>query len=160
MYERLEHKLGRIERALRKIKDVRAALACTCRARERKIPVTHYHTTQELKKILWVRCPVHGLRDPGFIMWTASRWPLNKEDWEFCTCPPHIWRDSLMWKGRLPTQQEIDEHTISHNLEVERRRMEPKEVSEKRRMDEHDATDAVINEFYEAFNAARGLNAR
>jgi hypothetical protein len=65
-----------------------------------------------------------------------------------------------MWKGRLPTQQEIDEHIINHNLEVERRRMEPEEVSEKRRIDEHDATDAVINEFYEAFNAARGLNGR
>jgi hypothetical protein len=65
-----------------------------------------------------------------------------------------------MWKGRLPTQQEIDEDIINHNLEVERRRIEPEEVSEKRRMDEDDATDGVINEFYEAFNATRGLNAR
>jgi hypothetical protein len=65
-----------------------------------------------------------------------------------------------MWKGRVPTQQEIDQDIINRNLENERQRSEPEGVSEKRRMDEHDATDAVINEFYEAFNAARGLNAR
>ena len=55
MYERLEHKLGRIERAFRKIKDVRAAIACTCRGRDRKVPVTRYHTVMDLKNILWSR---------------------------------------------------------------------------------------------------------
>jgi hypothetical protein len=63
-----------------------------------------------------------------------------------------------MWKGRLPTQQEIDQDIINHNLELERRLSEPKEVSEKRRLDEDNATDAAISEFSRAILAARGLN--
>jgi hypothetical protein len=161
MYDRLEHQINRIERALRKIKDVRAAIACTCRGLGRKIITTRYHSApEELKKILWVPCPVHGLRDPGVLMWTAKRFPLNREDWEFCSCPPHPGREFRMGIRPEPTKEETDQWIIDCNLEVQRQRLEPEEISKQRWRAESDAMSAVINEFYEAFNAARGLNAR
>jgi hypothetical protein len=158
VYGGLQRKIDQIQRSLQKIKDERAAIACRCRGRDRKVCITRYHSVVELKKILWVPCPVHGPRDPGFITWTAQKWPLNREDWEFCNCPPRLWRDYLMGKRPEPTRAEWDQEIIDHNLENERRRLEPEEVSRKRSENESNAIDAVIREFEQALSAARGLN--
>ena len=78
MASNLRRRLTRIERKIPQILEARKAVACICRGKGKAIYETNYHTAEELEKILWVPCPTHGLRDPGFIMWTIPYEPCKK----------------------------------------------------------------------------------
>src|SRR5207302_9930514 len=107
----LSESLDRIGRNVRSIRKARALAACTCRGKGRRICETNYHTAEELEAILYVPCPVHGLRTPGIIFWSPDSSPLQRPDWEFCNeefgkCRPHWDRDYQMGKREEPTEEE------------------------------------------------------
>lgn len=101
MSQRLKSKLDKIERSLATIEIARKHANCSCRSE------TRFHTPEELEKIMAISCPVHGVRDLGFICYTPSWVPINEEDWDFCHCPPNLRRDMKM--GRIPLPEDPDE---------------------------------------------------
>jgi hypothetical protein len=102
MYSELNKRLDRIDRGVQKLEQTHALAACNCRGRGKKIVETKFHTAEELEKILWVPCPVHGIREPGFVCFTPPWCLLKKPDLKFCTCPPHPWRDFLIDRQAHP----------------------------------------------------------
>ncbi len=101
---RLKSKLNKIERALAAAEIARINASCNCR-RE-----TKWHTIEELQKIMAVSCPVHGFMHLGSVWWTPPCVPINEEDWEFCSCPPDVWRDEIM--GRLLFPEDPQERKL------------------------------------------------
>ena len=45
-------------------------------------------SAEELKKLMDIRCPVHGFRDLGHLRWLPSGLPLRPDDQNLCSCPP------------------------------------------------------------------------
>src|SRR2546427_11720269 len=78
-------------------------LRCRCRAGRS----TLYHTPEELKTIMDIRCPVHGFRDLGYVGWVASGLPLRPEDQHLCSCPPSPVRQFL--RGRRGPLSEAEQ---------------------------------------------------
>ena len=92
----LDKRLSRIERLLD------PPSPCNCKAE------TRYHNAHCLATILWKserECPIHGFREMGFFFWTPAKFPLVREDDQFCPCAPHPWRSfvlgpkPLTWEG-------------------------------------------------------------
>jgi len=57
---------------------------------------TRYHTAAELARVLSICCPVHEVRDLGFLLWVPPSTPLYPEDCKLCFCPPcaaREWRE-------------------------------------------------------------------
>lgn len=64
---------------------------CNCRTGERAT----YHSAEELKKLMDIRCPAHGFRELGHLRWLPSGLPLRPDDRNLCSCPPCPVRDFL-----------------------------------------------------------------
>jgi hypothetical protein len=95
----LEKRLSAIERRVfaEGIED------CKCRVGQQ----TRYHTATELKKIMDVRCSVHGIRDLGNVSWIPRGLPLHPDDRELCSCPPYAVRDFAQGvRGPLALEEE------------------------------------------------------
>ena len=75
---------------------------CNCRSGQQ----TNYHRTAELEEIMKVRCPVHDIRDLGYLRWTPTGMPLRPEDRDFCFCPPSTVREFLQGERGLLTEEE------------------------------------------------------
>ena len=75
---------------------------CRCRAGRQ----TRYHTSEELKRILDVRCPVQGFRHLGRLRRVGSGIPLVPEDQDLCSCPPSSVREFLQARRGPLTQVE------------------------------------------------------
>ena len=75
---------------------------CNCRSGRE----TSYHRVAELEEIMKVRCPVHDVRDLGYLRWTPSGMPLRPEDRDFCSCPPCTVREFLQGERGLLTEEE------------------------------------------------------
>lgn len=92
MNRRQLRRIEKIEQRLVLVANKRQLALCNCRPRDSGIE-TLAHTTEELKAIAAVPCPVHGRREiyPGF--YTPEDMPLLPEDRQFCTCPPNAWRE-------------------------------------------------------------------
>ena len=67
---------------------------------------TSYHGAAELEEIMNVRCPVHDVRDLGYLRWTPSGMPLRPEDRDFCSCPPCTVREFLQGERGPLTEEE------------------------------------------------------
>ena len=160
----LSQRLDRLDRQIRSVKEARDLVACTCRDGDRRIGTTRYHTVEELEAILNVLCPVHGLRTPGMILWTARWSPLERPDWNFCNwefgkCPPHSYRDYRMGRRPEPTkeewQREIAAQCDEGALLLERAAKDP-EAARIRFAKESGRVHAVIETFRAKLRAARG----
>jgi hypothetical protein len=80
---------------------------CNCRNGEE----TRYHTAAELSRILNVRCPVHEVRDVGWLLWVPPSTPLRREDRSLCSCPPcagRSWREGT--RGPLNDEEREQEY--------------------------------------------------
>jgi len=86
---------------------------CTCRTGDR----TTYHTAEELKKLMDIRCPAHGFRDLGHLKWLPSGLPLRADDQNLCSCPPCPVRDVL--QGRRGPLTEAEEEQEEQRWEAE-----------------------------------------
>ena len=75
---------------------------CNCRSGRE----TSYHRVAELEEIMKVRCPVHDVRDLGYLRWTPSGMPLRPEDRDFCSCPPCTVREFLQGERGPLTEEE------------------------------------------------------
>jgi hypothetical protein len=149
MYSELNKRLDRIDRGVQKLEQTHALAACNCRGRGKKIVETKFHTAEELEKILWVPCPVHGIREPGFVCFTPPWCLLKKPDLKFCTCPPHPWRDFVTGKRPKPTCEEEMEYSRTGEYKTEEERKAEFEI-------EHARLEAVYSNFEKALAEARG----
>jgi hypothetical protein len=86
---------------------------CRCRAGRQ----TRYHTAEELKRILDVRCPLHGFRDLGRLRRVGSGIPLLPEDQDLCSCPPSPIREFL--QGRRGPLTEVEQAAEERSWEGE-----------------------------------------
>ncbi len=80
----LERRIAVLEKALRG--------TCNCRREQ----ATGYHNLAELVAIMTIRCPVHGRRDLGDVVWLPPSSPLHPEDRHVCSCPSNgarEWRE-------------------------------------------------------------------
>jgi hypothetical protein len=156
-----QRRLQRLERVIVDLDVEKSKATCTCRGRDRHEPCTLYHNSSELEKILYVPCPAHGLRNPGFIMWRPRKFPLNRSDWDYCTCPPHPLRDTAMRSHSHPGEDlprlnslamaRIDES----NAELHKRSDEDRQrefLAESKRVDE------IIASFFNGLKLERGVN--
>ena len=75
---------------------------CNCRSGRE----TSYHRVAELEEIVNLRCPVHDVRDLGYLRWTPSGMPLRPEDRDFCSCPPCTVREFLQGERGPLTEEE------------------------------------------------------
>ena len=75
---------------------------CNCRSGRE----TSYHRVAELEEIVNLRCPVHDVRDLGYLRWTPTGMPLRPEDRDFCSCPPCTVREFLQGERGLLTEEE------------------------------------------------------
>ncbi len=75
---------------------------CNCRSGRE----TSYHRTAELEEIMKVRCPVHDIRDLGYLRWAPSGMPLRAEDRDLCSCPPCTVREFLQGERGPLTEEE------------------------------------------------------
>ena len=90
----LERRIAALEKALRG--------ACTCRREQ----ATGYHTLAELDALMSIRCPVHGRRDLGVVVWLPPDSPLFPADRELCLCSPSAareWREGR--RGPLTAEE-------------------------------------------------------
>lgn len=78
---------------------------CNCRRGEE----TRYHTAADLACVLSVRCPVHEVRDLGFLLWVPPSTPLHPEDCGLCSCPPCAARDWREGRRGLLTDEEREQ---------------------------------------------------
>lgn len=78
---------------------------CTCRTGVE----TTYHNATELKKLMEIRCPVHGFRDLGYLRWLPSGLPLQPDDHNLCCCPPCPVRELLQGRRGPLTDLEQEE---------------------------------------------------
>jgi hypothetical protein len=102
----------------------RRGLTCNCKR------VTNFHTAEELEAIRNVPCPEHGVRNLGFAIYRTQWLPLDKEDRQFCKCPPSAWREFLEGKRPRPTEVEIMEES---NRRAERERCVTPQQRKRRR---------------------------
>lgn len=137
----LQRRVATLERIFEQALRERRALACRCRKE------VNYHTADELKKILSVACPLHGVRQVGFIMYRTRWHPLAEEDRQFCECPPSLWREYLEKKRSKPTSDELMEESY-----LEREKHPPIDSAEaKREFEEESAKrEAVLREYGKA----------
>lgn len=149
----LSRRLAQIERQLSKVVEERKNAACRCRGEGKAIPETNYHTAQELERILWEPCPVHGVREPGFIWWISFEITLQEPDWKFCTCPPDPLRDYDMGKRGLPSHDEVEKHREDRWRELVTD--VPEEVRKARFQEEHARYEDVVATFARARSAVR-----
>ena len=148
----LSRRLAQIERKLPKILEERKLASCTCRGYDKAIYETCYHTVEELERILWVPCPVHGMREPGRIWPTRPDMALQLADRICCQCPPDPLRDWEEGKRTRPAREEIDAHAETECLEYANK---PEEVRKKEFRDWSAHYDSVIDTFKVALVAAR-----
>lgn len=147
MSARLEKKLNRLEISITQYRATVLQAKCTCRGKGRPVCMTRYHNRDELEKILYIPCSVHRLRDPGPIWFLGTPYPLPRQDWAYCTCPPHPWRDFAMGKRPRPTPDEMLQHGNEHL------------VSERDWEKENKLVKEIIATFEEKFSESRGLKA-
>jgi len=91
-----------LEKRYKTVFAMRAAEQCNCRF---AAPTT-YHTVAELKGILKIRCPVHGMRFHASIMWASLDVPLAVADQDCCSCRSDVWRNYRLGKREYPTLEE------------------------------------------------------
>jgi hypothetical protein len=137
----LQRRVATLERVFAELLRERGALACRCRKE------VNYHTAGELKKILSVPCPLHGVRKVGFIMYLAPTYALAEEDRQFCECPPKLWREYLEGKRSRPTSDELMKES---NREQEKRLPIDSAASQRQFEEESAKRDAVVREYEEA----------
>jgi hypothetical protein len=100
--------LAALEKRVRSLEEGLPATVKECRCRGGQ--QTMYHNADELKRIMDIRCPVHGFRDLGRLRWVASGLPLQTEDQTFCSCPPCPMREFLLGRrGPLTEVEQADE---------------------------------------------------
>jgi hypothetical protein len=146
MSAHLKQKVSRLENLMHQYSATVVLSECTCRGTGGSCGNTMYHTNDELEVILYVPCPVHGLRDPGPIWFRGRPYPLARPDWDYCTCPPHPWRDFVMGKRPRPTQEEIEQYS------------KEKRVLKRSFQEEKKRTEEILKTFWAKFNQSRGLN--
>ena len=86
---------------------------CNCRTGEK----TTYHSAEELKKLMDIRCPAHGFRDLGHLRWLPSGLPLRPDDQDLCSCPPCPVHDFL--QGRRGPLTEAEQEKEERRWEAE-----------------------------------------
>jgi hypothetical protein len=137
----LQRRVATLERVFAQALRERRALACKCRKE------VNHHTANELKKILSVPCPLHGVRKVAFIMYLAPTYALAEEDSQFCECPPNLWREYLEGKRSRPSSDELMKES---NREQEKR-LPIDSAESKREFEEESAkVEAVVREYEEA----------
>ena len=93
----LEKRVGALEQALSA-----TGKPCSCRTGEQ----TTYHSAEELRKLMDIRCPGHGFRDLGVLRWLPSALPLRSDDENLCSCPSCPVREFLLGKRGPLTEVE------------------------------------------------------
>jgi hypothetical protein len=86
---------------------------CSCRAGEH----TTYHSAEELKNLMDIRCPAHGFRDLGYLRWLPSGLPLQPDDQNLCSCPPCPVRELL--QGRRGPLTDVEQEKEEQRWERE-----------------------------------------
>jgi hypothetical protein len=94
-----------LEKRVRALEQAFSAIAkqCSCRSGKQ----TLYHSGEELKKLMDIRCPAHGFRDLGHLRWLPSGLPLRPDDQNLCSCSPSPVRDFL--QGRRGSLTELEQ---------------------------------------------------
>jgi hypothetical protein len=107
--------IAALEKRLRALEQAFSATGklCSCRPGGQ----TTYHSAEELKNIMDVRCPAHGFRDLGHLRWLPSGLPLQPDDKNLCSCPPCPVRDFL--QGRRGPLTEVEEEEEEQRWERE-----------------------------------------
>lgn len=161
MLANLQRRLGGLEKAVELLKSKAIEQECTCRGVGKWFQVTRYHNGEELEQILAVPCAVHGIRAPGFILWTAHWCALTEPDRHFCNCPPSFYRDSQSGKIPLPIDLAYRRKRLDEEMERqyrERQQRKP-EDSEKEFKESQAKVTAVLAAFEARVAAAqRGAN--
>lgn len=85
--------IAALEKRVRALEQALSATGqqCGCRTGGQ----TTYHSAEELKNLMDVRCPAHGFRDLGHLRWLPSGLPLQPDDQNLCSCPPCRVREFL-----------------------------------------------------------------
>jgi hypothetical protein len=104
----LEKRVRAIEQAL-----FAAGKQCICRTGEQ----TTYHSAEELRKLMDIRCPAHGFRDLGCLRCLPRRLPLQPEDQNLCSCPPCPVREFL--QGQRGPLTEVEQQAVEQMWEEE-----------------------------------------
>lgn len=152
-------RLDKIERMLAQINIAKQQAMCICRGPDNRGGITRYHNAEELQQILAVPCPVHGVRDPGPIWWWPSNYPINREDWQFCHCPPSVRRDVEMGRIVLPEDPVAARQKIQELVDGEMDRMIGKPPASHGDYETEKAkVDAVLKAFSERFEAQKAPN--
>lgn len=104
-----------LEKRIRALEHLFAATGkpCSCRAGGQ----TTYHSAEELKTIMRVRCAAHGFRDLGHLRWLPSGLPLQTDDQNLCSCPPCPVREFL--QGRRGPLTEVEQEKQEQRWEKE-----------------------------------------
>lgn len=104
-----------LEKRLRALEESFSATGkqCSCRTGGQ----TTYHSAEELRNVMTVRCTAHGFRDLGHLRWLSSGLPLQPEDQKFCSCPPCPVREFL--RGRRGPLTEVEQEEEEQRWERE-----------------------------------------
>ena len=156
-----QRRLQRLERVIVDLNVEESKATCTCHGRDRGETCTLYHNSSELDRILYIPCPVHGLRNPGFIMFRPVWCLLNRSDWEYCTCPPHPLRDRVMRIRLHPGEKfpSLNSYAMAmineSNAEFHKR---SDEDCKREFLEESKRVDEIIASFFNRLNLERGVN--
>jgi hypothetical protein len=99
--------IAALEKRVRALEQVfkAAGKQCNCRTGEQ----TTYHSAEELKNLMGIRCPAHGFRDLGYLRRLPSGLPLQPDDHNLCSCPPCPVRELLQGRRGPLTDVEQEE---------------------------------------------------
>ena len=100
--------IAALEKRVRALEQVfkAAGKQCNCRTGEQ----TTYHSAEELKNLMGIRCPAHGFRDLGYLRRLPSGLPLQPDDQNLCSCPPCPVRELLQGRrGPLTDMEHAEE---------------------------------------------------
>jgi hypothetical protein len=94
-------------------------------------------------------------------MFRAGWAPLNRSDWDYCTCPPHPMRDRVMRSQLHPDENLPRMNSLAWAMIEETSAEFMKKSDEDRQkefLEEHKRLDEVISSFFNRFNLERGVN--
>ena len=110
---------------------------CICRVTTRFHNAKCFNTLLEkLERV----CPIHGFRELGFFLFTASWYRLRFEDNQFCPCQPDPWRSFVLngphtWEARAKARADLSTWEPHDELSFN---------------EEKSQFEAVVEKFYDA----------
>jgi hypothetical protein len=107
--------IAALEKRVRALEQALSATGkqCSCRAGGQ----TTYHSAEELKNLMDIRCPAHGFRDLGYLRQLPSGLPLQPDDQNLCSCPPCRVREFL--QGRRGPLTDVEQQEEEQRWERE-----------------------------------------